>query len=98
MERAPLRAPAPPSPRTHYDADMSAHYDADFDAIFGGSEERGDVPFFRALVAATSGPVCEVGAHRAGARQHDRPVLHQQVVAGHVLEGPSVHSWRLAPG
>lgn len=62
MERAPLRAPAPPSPRTHYDADMSAHYDADFDAIFGGSEERGDVPFFRALVAATSGPVCEVGA------------------------------------
>ena len=43
---------------------MSARYDDDFAALFGDSEagDRGDVPFFRALVAATTGPVCEVGA------------------------------------
>jgi len=40
---------------------MSARYDDDFHAIFH-SEDRGDLDFFRALVLATGGDLCEVGA------------------------------------
>jgi ubiquinone/menaquinone biosynthesis C-methylase UbiE len=40
---------------------MSARYDSDFRAIFH-SEDRGDLDFFRALVLATDGDLCEVGA------------------------------------
>jgi SAM-dependent methyltransferase len=49
------------TPPTAYGEAQSRRYDVDFQALFGG-RDRGDLAFFRGLVARTEGPIGEVGA------------------------------------